>query len=74
MTPEQFFDLDEMEQAEEIWEGTHVGNREDQEHNILLFKLDDLYVEVFVHKEYQVIRRFEAFTPIELLDIYKPVM
>lgn len=34
MTPLQFYDLDEMEQTEYVWEGTHLGNREDDVHNI----------------------------------------
>ena len=25
MTPEQFYELDEMEQAEVIWDGFHIG-------------------------------------------------
>ena len=72
MTPEQFFELDEMEQAEVIWEGKLIGTREDKIHSILLYKIVDLYVEVFYHKQYNVIRKFEAFTEHELLDIYLP--
>lgn len=52
MTPNQFYDLDEAEQAEAIWDGKHVGSREDELHNILLYKIGDLFVEVFHHKEY----------------------
>ena len=29
MTPEQFYDLDEMEQAETVWEGKHIADRQD---------------------------------------------
>ena len=72
MTPEQFFELDEMEQAEVVWEGKLIGHRYDKEHKILLYKIDDLFVEVFYHSEYNVIRKFEAFTEQELLDIYLP--
>ena len=72
MTPEQFYDLDEQEQAETIWEGVHIAGRQDEEHNILLYKIDDLFVEVYHHKEYNVIRRFNAFSKNELLDIYLP--
>jgi len=72
ITPRQFFEIDEMEQAEAVWEGVHMGNREDKEHRILLYKIDNLFVEVYYHKEYNVIRKFEAFTEMELLDIYLP--
>ncbi len=72
MTPEEFFELDEMEQAETVWEGIMIGTRSDKEHSILLYKIDNLYVEVFYHKQYNVIRKFEAFSATELLDIYLP--
>ena len=70
MTPEQFYKLDEMEQAELVWEGKHIADREDKEHSILLYQYKDLYIEVYYHKEYNTIRKFNAFSRAELLDIY----
>jgi hypothetical protein len=58
MTLYQFIALDEMEQQEAIWEGTHIGDRQDEEHNILLYQIDGFYVEVFYHRELNVIRRY----------------
>jgi hypothetical protein len=72
MTPEQFYELDEMEQAEVIWEGKHVADRQDKDHHILLYKIDDLFVEVYYSKEHNVIVKFNAFSKNELLDIYLP--
>ncbi len=73
MTPEQFNALDEMEQAELIWNGKHVGDRKDEEHNILLYKIDStLFVEVFYHVQHNVIKKYTAFSKDELLDIYLP--
>jgi hypothetical protein len=72
MTPEQFYHLDEMEQAEVIWEGKHVVDRQDKEHHILLYKIDDLFVEVYYNKEDNIIVKFKAFSESELLDIYLP--
>jgi hypothetical protein len=72
MTPEEFYALDEMEQAELIWEGRHIADRQDTEHHILLYKIDNLFVEVYYHKEDNFIKRFKAFTRDELLDIYLP--
>jgi len=72
MTPHQFYNLDEAEQAETIWKGEHIADRKDQEHSILLYQIGDLFVEVFYHREYNVLRKFEAFTKNELLDIYLP--
>jgi hypothetical protein len=41
MTLYEFNLLDEMEQAEALWEhGVHIGERKDSEHNILLYQID----------------------------------
>ena len=70
MTLYEFIELDEQEQAEAIWEGVHIGEREDQEHNILLYQIDAFYVEVFHHKEFNVIRKFRPFSSTEPLTPY----
>jgi hypothetical protein len=67
MTLEQFNRSDEMEQAEAIWNGVQVDQRDDGTHTILLYKIDNFYVEVYYHKEYNVIRKFEALTKDQLL-------
>jgi hypothetical protein len=36
MTFYQFMQADEMEQAEAVWDGVHIADREDKEHRILL--------------------------------------
>jgi hypothetical protein len=51
MTLYQFNSLDEMEQAEAVWDGVHIGERWDEEHNILPYQIDSFYIEVFHHKE-----------------------
>jgi hypothetical protein len=60
MTIYQFAMLDEMEQQEAIWEGVHIGEREDDEHWVLLYHLGDFYVEVFYHKGKNVIVNYKA--------------
>lgn len=67
MTIRQFLAADEMEQIEAVWEGKHVNTRDDGTHTILLYKIDDFYVEVYYHKEYNVIRKFEALTEDQLI-------
>lgn len=47
MTLYEFNALDEMEQAEAVWDGVHIGERFDEEHNILLYHIDKFYVEAF---------------------------
>ena len=72
MTPEQFYELDEMEQAKVIREGKHIADRQDKDHHILLYKIDDLYVEVYYSKEHNYITKFNPFSNSELLDLYLP--
>lgn len=72
MTPEQFYKLDEQEQAETVWEGKHVADWQDDEHNILLYKINDLFVEAYYHRDLNVLRKLRAYTEHELLDIYLP--
>ena len=62
--------LDEMEQMEAIWNGVHLANRDDAEHKILLYQIDSFYVEVFYHKEYNVIRRIRSFSNTGPLEPY----
>jgi hypothetical protein len=70
MTLYEFNALDEMEQAESIWDGVFLGDRKDSEHRILLYQIDDFYVEVFYHIEYNTIRRFRSFSSTNQLDPY----
>lgn len=70
MTSKQFYELDEMGQAETIRQGKHIADRQDMEHNILLYKIDSLYVEVYYRKENNVITKLKTVSSSELLDIY----
>ncbi len=65
-----FIALDEQEQAEAIWSGVFIADREDEEHRIPLYQIDSFYVEVYYHKELNVIRRFRPFSSIEELQPY----
>ena len=47
--------MNEVEQAEAVWSGVHIADREDDEHRILLYQINSFYVEVYYHKEYNVI-------------------
>jgi len=70
MTLYQFNLLDEMEQAEAVWGGTHIGDRQDKEHNIILYQIDGFYVEVYYHRDYNVIRKFRSFSSVTQLEPY----
>ena len=47
MTPEEFRKLHIDKQADIIRNGLRIGDRGDEEHNILLYRCGDLYVEVY---------------------------
>lgn len=73
MTLYDFITMDEMEQAEAVWSGVHVADRDDGEHLILLYQIngkESFYVEAYYHKEYNVLRKFRPFKSMELLDLY----
>jgi hypothetical protein len=62
--------LDEAKQAEATWNGEFIADRVDQEHTILLYQVDDFYVEVYYHQDDNVIKRFRSFSSIEQLIPY----
>ena len=70
MTPEQFRKLHIDKQADIIWNGLHIGDRRDEEYNILLYKCDNLFIEVYVHRVRNVIDKFLAFSKDELFNTY----
>ena len=70
MTLYQFLQLDEAEQAGAIWDSSFIADREDEEHKILLYQIDGFYVEVFYHKEYNVVRRYRPFSSTDELALY----
>jgi hypothetical protein len=51
-----------MEQAEVIREGKNLTDPKYKDHHILLYKIDDLYVEVFYSKEHNIITKFNPFS------------
>ncbi len=70
MTLYQFIAADEMEQAETVWDGILIADREDTDHRILLYQInsnESFYVEVYYHKEHNVIKKFRPFKSTDLL-------
>jgi len=71
MTLYEFNMLDEMEQREAIWnKGVHIGDRSDEEHDIKLYQIDNFYLEIYRHREYDLVRRFRTFSSTEQLQPY----
>ena len=71
MTLYQFNLLNEIQQAEMLWEnGVHIGEREEGEHTIVLYQIDGFYVEVFYHRGLNEIKRFRSFSSVDQLMPY----
>jgi hypothetical protein len=48
----------------------HIAEKNEGEYHVLLCQINNLNVEVFYNEEHNFIRKFQAFTKMELLDIY----
>jgi hypothetical protein len=70
MTLFEFKCLDENEKQEAIFKGVHIAERADEEHWILLYQLDSLYVEVYYHQAKEVIVKYTPFKATERLSPY----
>jgi hypothetical protein len=70
MTLYDFIQMDEMEQAEAVWSGTLAGTRHEGECRILLYKINEFYVEAWYHVEHNVLKKFRPFKNKELLQPY----
>jgi len=70
MTLYEFNLLDEMEQAEAVWSGTHIGERHNDQYSILLYQIDGFYVEVYYHRDYNTISKLRSFSSTDQLAAY----
>jgi hypothetical protein len=62
--------MDETEQAEMVWASTNIGERSDDEHTILLYQVDSFYVEIYYHRENNVISKMRSFSNPDQLAPY----
>jgi hypothetical protein len=71
MTFDQFNLVDESKQAEMLWEaGVHVAERYDAKHYIALYQIHGFYVEVFYHREHNVLMKLRSFLSTDHLHPY----
>lgn len=70
MTLYDFIKMKESDQAEAVWQGVFIENRETKEYRILLYAIDEFYVEVFYDNITNEIKRFRPFTTLKLLEPY----
>ena len=70
MTLSEFNVLDKEQQAKAIWSGTRVATRCDEGHEIVLYQIDGLFVEVFFDMTYEELIKIEAIGNVNQLLIY----
>jgi hypothetical protein len=70
MTLYRFIALDHNKQAEAIWSATFLFIRSNNDYLIMLYKINDFYVEVFYHPKNNKIERIRPFTTKKLLEPY----
>ncbi len=72
MTLYDFIQTKELQQAEATWEGVHIDSRDDGIHTVLLYQInssESFYVEVYYHKENNIISKLRPFKSMELLHV-----
>ena len=70
MTLHQFNVTDEMQQAKAVERGTRIGERQDASHDILLYQIDDFYVEAYYCWKNNELVMFKSFSNPDLLQPY----
>lgn len=70
MTLYQFKQLDEMEQAEALWDAAQIGTYTDETYQYTCYQIDAFYVETKRHIEFDVLHGLRSFTNPDLLKPY----
>ncbi|MEZ2338363.1 hypothetical protein AB6735_22135 [Mucilaginibacter sp. RCC_168] len=70
LTLDDFNTLNEFEQAEAIWQGTFLADREENGLIVRLYSLNNFYAEVFYDAHVNKILRLTAFDKITQLGPY----
>lgn len=71
MTLYQFNSLNEMQQADELWEkGVHIAERPEGDFELLLYQIDSFYVEVWYQRVDNKIKKIRSFSSINALEPY----
>lgn len=70
MTLQRFVQLDYPGQMEATMEATCIGGRDENKFKVLLYQLNNFYIEVYYHKKHSHISDFVAFDSVEMLEPY----
>jgi len=70
MTLDEFRSLNEVEQANAVWEGVFIEVRKDNDGSVALYDLGGFYVEVYYSNSDNKITSLRPFKSTELLQPY----
>ena len=70
MTLYDFIAMNQTDQAEAVWKGNYLAAKEEEKHRVLLYKVENFYVEVYFHRELNLIQKFRPFTSTWRLQAY----
>lgn len=71
MTLCEYYHLNQTEQFETLYDhGIHISDRADSEYCIILFQLDNFYVELYFHIEDNVLKKLISFSNIDYIAPY----
>ena len=67
---QDFIQLDYSGRMAATSNGICVAGRDEQKFKVLLYQLNDFYIEVYYHKIYNFISKFIAFDAVDLPELY----
>lgn len=70
MKLQDFLQLDYTGRMAATSYGICVAGRDEKKHKVLLYQLNDFYIEVYYNKIYNFISKFIAFDAVDLPDLY----
>jgi hypothetical protein len=71
MTTKQFYELPVNDQLGLLVEdGKYIADKQDSELRVVLYKVHNLFIEVYYNKKYKAVNGYAAFSRFELIDKY----
>jgi hypothetical protein len=71
MTLSEYNFLDQAEQFEVLYNyGVHISDRADDDYCIILFQLDNFYIELYFHLELNSLKKFVSFSNVNFIEPY----
>lgn len=71
MTVHEYNNLSQAEQFEVLYNyGTHISDRADNDYCIILFQLDNFYIELYFHILQNALKKIRSFSNVDFIKPY----